>query len=265
MPFIIHLTVRRFNYVRFDGILGLAYHTISVNGIPPPFYEMMNQELIDEHVFSFRLGASESDGGELVFGGIDSSAYTGSISYVPVRRKAYWEVELEKVGFGDDELELENTGAAIDTGLPPFTLYHRVSPNSYIIGTSLIVMPTDIAEMLNTQIGAKKSWNGQYVVDCSKVPSLPDLSFYFDGKPYALKGSDYVLEVQGTCISSFTPMDINLPGGSLWIVGMSFLNMYLELAVVNCMSIGDVFLRRYYTVYDHGRHVIGFAKSITYQ
>lgn len=73
--------------------------------------------------------------------------------------------------------------------------------------------------MLNTQIGAKKSWNGQYQVDCAKVPSLPDLSFYFGGKPYPLKGTDYILEVQGTCISAFTGMDINLPGGSLWVIG----------------------------------------------
>ena len=90
----------------------------------------------------------------------------------------------------------------------------------YIEGTSLIVVPTDIAEMLNAQIGAKKSWNGQYVVDCAKVPSLPDLSFDFGGKIYPLKGTDYILEVQGTCISAFTGMDINLPGGSLWIIGM---------------------------------------------
>ena len=86
-------------------------------------------------------------------------------------------------------------------------------------GTSLIVLPTDIAEMLNTQIGAKKSWNGQYQLDCSIVPDLPTLTFYFGDKAYPLEGSDYVLEVQGTCISSFTGMDINLPGGSLWIVG----------------------------------------------
>lgn len=90
----------------------------------------MAQELIDRNVFSFRLGASEGDGGELIFGGVDSSAHTGSITYVPVRRKAYWEVELEMVSFGPDELELENTGAAIDTGLPPFILCPRVFPNS---------------------------------------------------------------------------------------------------------------------------------------
>jgi saccharopepsin len=94
--------------------------------------------------------------------------------------------------------------------------------------------------MLNTQIGAKKSWNGQYTVDCSTVPSLPDFTFYFGGEAYPIKATDYILEVQGTCISSFTPLDINLPWGSLWIVG-------------------DVFLRRYYTVYDYGKEAVGFA------
>jgi hypothetical protein len=87
-------------------------------------------------------------------------------------------------------------------------------------GTSLIALPTDIAEMLNTQIGAKKSWNGQYTVDCNTVPDLPDLTFYFNGKPYPLKGTDYILNVQGSCLSAFTPMDINLPdGSSIWIIG----------------------------------------------
>ena len=178
---------------------------------------MINQGLIDSPVFSFRLGSSEQDGGEAVFGGIDESAYKGKITYVPVRRKAYWEVELEKVSFGDDDLELENTGAAIDTGVYDF--FNNLALSQFRTGTSLIVVPTDIAEMLNTQIGAKKSWNGQYQVDCAKVPSLPELSFYFGGKPYPLKGTDYILEVQGTCISAFTGMDLNLPGGSLWIIG----------------------------------------------
>lgn len=122
-----------FAFGKFDGILGLAYDTISVNHIVPPFYNMLNQDLLDDPVFSFRLGSSENDGGEAMFGDVDKSAYSGSLHYVPVRRKGYWEVELESISFGDDELELENTGAAIDTG------------------TSLIVMPTDVAEMLNKE------------------------------------------------------------------------------------------------------------------
>jgi saccharopepsin len=76
---------------------------------------MIEQSLLDEPLFSFRLGDGD-DGGEAVFGGIDESAYKGKIHYVPVRQKAYWEVQLNKITFGDEELELENTGAAIDTG-----------------------------------------------------------------------------------------------------------------------------------------------------
>ena len=112
---------------------------------------------------------------------------------------------------------------------------------------------------MSHRIGATKSWNGQYTVDCSKVPDLPDLSLFFNGKAYPLKGSDYILEVQGTCISSFTGLDINLPGGALWIIGESlpFLSFNERLTA----SAGDVFLRRYFTVYDLGRNAIGFAKS----
>jgi len=87
---------------------------------------MINQGLLDAPIFSFRIGSSEEDGGEAIFGGIDTTAYKGEIDYVPLRRKAYWEVELQKVKFGDDELELENTGAAIDTGrLAIQTLFRR--------------------------------------------------------------------------------------------------------------------------------------------
>ncbi|KAI0346882.1 aspartic peptidase A1 [Trametopsis cervina] len=212
-----------FAFGKFDGILGLGYDTISVNHIVPPFFHMVNKALIDDPVFSFRLGSSEDDGGEALFGGIDESAFSGKLHYVPVRRKAYWEVELQKISLGGEDLDLDDAGAAIDTG------------------TSLIALPTDVAEMINAQIGAKKGWNGQYTVDCADVPNLPDLTLYFDKQPYVLKGTDYILEVQGTCMSSFTPLD--MPSGmNLWIIG-------------------DVFLRKYYTVYDLGRDAVGFATA----
>jgi saccharopepsin len=95
----------------------------------------------------------------------------------------------------------------------------------------LIALPTDVAEMLNTQIGAKKSWNGQYTVDCATVPKLPDLTFYLDGQPYPLKATEYILNVQGSCLSAFTGLDINLPdGGSIWIIGVFCVN---SMVIIN--------------------------------
>ena len=103
-------------------------------------------------------------------------------------------------------------------------------------------MPSDIAEILNKEIGAKRGWTGQYTVECDKVPSLPPLTFYFDDKPYTLNGTDSILNLQGTCVSAFTGLDIPAPVGPIWIVG-------------------DVFIRKFYTVYDLDKNAVGFARA----
>jgi saccharopepsin len=42
----------------------------------------------------------------------------------------------------------------------------------------------------------------------------------FNGKPYPIASTDYVLNLGNQCVSAFTGMDLNVPGGDLWIVGM---------------------------------------------
>ncbi|EDK43666.1 vacuolar aspartic protease precursor [Lodderomyces elongisporus NRRL YB-4239] len=216
-----------FAFGKFDGILGLAYDTISVNHIVPPVYNAINQGLLDSPQVSFYLGDTnkdENDGGVATFGGYDESLFQGKITWLPVRRKAYWEVAFEGLGLGDEYAELIQTGAAIDTG------------------TSLITLPSTLAEIINAKIGATKSWSGQYQVDCDKRDSLPDLTLTFSGYNFTLSAYDYILEVGGSCISVFTPMDFPKPIGDLAIIG-------------------DAFLRRYYSIYDLKKNAVGLAPS----
>lgn len=121
-----------FAFGRFDGILGLGYNTISVNGIVPPFYNMLDQGLLDQGVFAFYLGDTAKDeaGSEVMFGGVNQDHYKGRLTKLPLRRKAYWEVGLDGISFGKESATLERTGAILDTG------------------TSLITLPSTLAELL---------------------------------------------------------------------------------------------------------------------
>lgn len=192
----------------------------------PPVYNMLNQGLLDEPVFAFYLGDAnkEGDNSEATFGGVDKNHYTGELIKIPLRRKAYWEVDLDAIAFGDSIAELDNTGVILDTG------------------TSLIALPSTLAELLNKEIGAKKSFTGQYTVECSARDSLPDLTFTLSGHNFTIGPYDYILEVQGSCISSFMGMDFPEPVGPLAILG-------------------DSFLRQWYSVYDLGNNAVGLAKS----
>ena len=99
-----------------------------------------------------------------------------------------------------------------------------------------------LTESSNKEMGATKSYNGQYTVECEKRDSLPDMSFTLSGYNFTITPYDYILEVQGSCISSFMGMDFPEPVGPLAILG-------------------DAFLRKWYSVYDLGTNSVGLAPA----
>lgn len=125
---------------KFDGILGLGLQEISVGKAVPVWYNMVNEGLVTEQVFSFWLNRNVKgeEGGEIVFGGVDANHYKGEHTYVPVTQKGYWQFEMGDILVGNDTTGLCGTGcnAIADSG------------------TSLLAGPTTVITQINHAIGA---------------------------------------------------------------------------------------------------------------
>ncbi|CAA6671306.1 unnamed protein product [Spirodela intermedia] len=125
---------------KFDGILGLGFQEISVGNVVPVWYNMVEQGLVKEPVFSFwfNRNAEEDEGGELVFGGADPSHYKGNHTYVPVTLKGYWQFDMGNVLVGGQSTGVCSDGCA------------AIADS----GTSLIAGPTATITEINHAIGA---------------------------------------------------------------------------------------------------------------
>ncbi|KAG6603789.1 Aspartic proteinase A1, partial [Cucurbita argyrosperma subsp. sororia] len=125
---------------KFDGILGLGFQEISTGDAVPVWYNMVNQKLVKEPVFSFWLNrnAEEEEGGELVFGGVDPKHFKGQHTYVPVTTKGYWQFNIGDILIGGKPTEYCASGcsAIADSG------------------TSLLAGPSTIVTLINRAIGA---------------------------------------------------------------------------------------------------------------
>jgi phytepsin len=123
---------------KFDGILGLAFPRIAVDGVVPVFNNMVDQGVVDSSVFSFYINRHESEG-ELVLGGMDPAHFTGPITYIPLTNQTYWEFAL-------DSVSLDGAHVACGAGAG----CHAIADS----GTSLLAGPKDAIAAINKKIGA---------------------------------------------------------------------------------------------------------------
>ncbi|XP_072002796.1 cathepsin E-like [Engystomops pustulosus] len=222
---------RTFVLAQFDGVLGLGYPSLAVANAVPVFDQIMKQHLVNKPIFSFHLNKDDNFeyGGELILGGIDSSLYKGPIHWIPLTDKSYWQIRLDnikvhgKVAFCPNGCE-----AIVDSG------------------TSLITGPSDDIKKLQKLIGATPLVFGEYTIDCSHISNLPTVTFTIGKRDYTISPEQYVLKEHRQksvqCLSGFQPMDLATKSGQLWILG-------------------DIFMSKFYSIFDRENDRVGLAKS----
>lgn len=85
---------------RFDGILGMAWPRISVNGMPLIFDLLVQQKKVQSNSFSFYLTKTAGqNGSSLVLGGINTKYAKGSFKYYKLISQDYWRAPMTDIRF----------------------------------------------------------------------------------------------------------------------------------------------------------------------
>lgn len=222
--------------VRWDGILGLAYPnpTLTQQGVTPIFDTILKSRVLTNRHLSNQFAYFIDDKhGAVTFGGAncdlisrgkDKRSCIEQFKFVPITEKTYWTVTLHDV-------QVQYPGEQPRGG------YCGPNGCKAIVdtGTYLIYGPqAQVTSMFRRELKS-----------CGDHPQMPTFHFVFwtsNGQyvTLSLKPIDYILkfELHGTkeCVVGISP-----DKDTIW-------------------TLGQVFLRSFYTVFDRDEDRIGFAR-----
>lgn len=171
---------------------------------------------------SFYYSLDESVDGQITLGYVDHSKFSGKINYYPVVDKYYWTIKMDDIKYNGKSLGLCADGCKAVVDT----------------GTTLITGPSRDLRHLLKNIPVEN--------DCTNYDDAGDLTFVFNGDEYSLKPDEYMMKTKvlgnSKCRALMMPLDIPFPHGPLWILG-------------------DVFMQRFYTIFDRDQDAVGFARA----
>lgn len=217
----------------FAGILGLAFPSMAAYDFDPVFDNIMEQGLLDANIMSFYYSLDPEEQSVMTIGAVNGDLFQGDITWVPVMKghQYYWLIEMDDVKIGNKSYGFCKHGcrAAVDTG------------------TSMLTAPSHAYRTMQKKIK----------LNCQDLSEIPDLVYVINGREFPIPAREYVLTFTShgeddpgvhsskvsDCMTAFMAMDISGPEGPLWVLG-------------------DIFMSRYYTVFDRDYDRVGFAQAV---
>jgi hypothetical protein len=100
-----------------------------------------------------------------------------------------------------------------------------------------------VVTQIAAALGANQLLPGRYLLDCSQIPYYPNMQITIGGTTWILTPQDYIINAEDAnveCILGMMGMDMPPQVGPLWIMG-------------------DVFMKKVFTVFDFGNQMLHFA------
>ncbi|CAD6193369.1 unnamed protein product [Caenorhabditis auriculariae] len=213
-----------------DGILGLAFTSLAVDGVVPPLINAINQGLLDQPLFTVWLehrgSLNNVGGGVFTYGAVDTTNCGPVIGYQPLSSATYFQFKAGGFALGTYSTD---------------KVYDVISDT----GTSFLGGPQNVVDGLAKAAGATyDDFNQVYWIDCAANAGTLDITI--GNNKYSIQAVNYVVDAgNGQCLFAAFPFDFG-GFGPAWILG-------------------DPFIRQYCNIYDIGNKQMGFAPSLQKQ
>ena len=222
-----------------QGILGLGYplDEALASYTDGQTYPNVPQQLVDNGVinsqaYSLWLNDLQSSTGTILFGGVNTEKFSGSLETLPI---------IKEDGF-DAEFIIALTGVGANGTAGSIGSNLRL-PALLDSGSSLTYLPTDITDTIYNAVGAQYNQEqGTAYVDCGLAKSDQSIEFTFSSPTISVPMSELIVITgsdggENICIMGISPID----SGTL--------------------VLGDTFIRSAYIVYDLTNNEISLAQT----
>lgn len=228
-----------------QGILGIGYPINEVQvgraGLDP--YDnlpakMVSDGMISSNAYSLWLNDLDASEGSILFGGVDTERFEGTLSTLPIQENhgafAEFLITLTSLSLGDSTVaDSQALAVLLDSG------------------SSLTYLPDDWVSTIYSEVQASyDSSEGAAFVPCSLSDEPSDLNFSFSGVDIAVSMSELVIDL----VTSNGRRPTFSNGVEACLFGIA-------PAGSGTNVLGDTFLRSAYVVYDLENNEISLAQT----
>ncbi|GAP88819.2 putative eukaryotic aspartyl protease [Rosellinia necatrix] len=218
----------------FSGILGIGHGENVTIRYKNMVDQLADQGVTDTKAFSLALGSKSEQEGVIIFGGLDTSKFTGTLQTQPIIPAAQAPDGVPRYWIGMDSLSIS----------PPNGTTKQYPNTSMAVfldsGATLSLLPTALANAIAADFGAAATdANGFYPVDCDFNNQPGTLNFAFPGVTIRVSYREIVREIQTgfgiQCYLGISPSE-------------------------DFVLLGDTMLRSAYAVFDQTNDAIHIAQ-----
>ncbi|MCJ1390733.1 hypothetical protein MMC18_003594 [Xylographa bjoerkii] len=233
-----------------EGVMGIGYPTLEAQvqnnnqkSYPNIPQAMTTQGLISSPAYSLWLDDLEAATGSILFGGVDTDKFQGSLQTLPIIPEQGQFVEMI-VALSGINLVANNTNTTVSTTTTPVLLDS---------GSTLTYLPEDVSSAIYDALGVVFDEQlDQPFCQCSLANTTATIEFVFSGQVISVPIGEMVLDGDG---------EIQTKSGETLGCSFGIVAQPPQPGPGTSYTLGDTFIRSAYIVYDLANNQISLAQT----